>query len=31
VIMRHDERIGGVRDHRLKDFSWVGEGLIDRP
>jgi hypothetical protein len=20
-----------VGDHRLKDFFWVGEGLIDRP
>lgn len=27
--MDHDERIGGVRDHWLKDFSWVGERLID--
>ena len=31
VIMDHDERISGVRDHRLKDFSWVREGLVDRP
>lgn len=29
VIVDHDEGIGGVRDHRLKDFSRVGEGLID--
>ena len=29
MIVDHDERIGGVRDHWLKDFSWVGERLID--
>jgi len=29
VIVDHDERIGGMRDHRLKDFSRVGEGFID--
>jgi len=26
----HDERVGGVSVYRLKDFSRVGEGLIDR-
>ena len=29
MIMRHDERIGGVRDHGFKDFSWVAERFID--
>jgi hypothetical protein len=31
VIVDHDERISRVRDHRLKDFSRVGEGLVDGP
>ena len=29
MIVHQDERIGGVRDHRLKDFSWVAERFID--
>src|SRR5262249_50788216 len=29
VIMHHDEGIRRVRDHRLKDFSWVTERFID--
>ena len=28
MIVHQDERIGGVRDHRLKDFSRVAERLI---
>jgi hypothetical protein len=31
MIVHQDEGIGRMRDHRLKDFSWVCEGLIDRP
>ena len=31
VVVHHDERISGMRDHRVEHFSWVGEGLIDRP
>ena len=27
--MHHDEGIGGVDDHRLKDFSRMGERFID--
>ena len=29
--MHQDERIGRMDDHRLKDLSRMGEGLIDRP
>ena len=29
VIVHHDEGIRRVRDHRLKDFSWVAERFID--
>ena len=28
-IVHQDERIGRICDHRLKNFSRVGEGLID--
>jgi hypothetical protein len=27
--MHHDERIGGVRDHGFKDFSWVAERFVN--
>jgi hypothetical protein len=27
--VHQDKRISRVRNNRLKDFSWVGEGLID--
>ena len=29
MIVHHNEGIRGVRDHRLKDFSWVAERFID--
>ena len=29
VVVYHDEGISGVGDHRLKDFSWMGQRLID--
>lgn len=31
MIVHQDERVGRMDDHRLKDLSRVGEGLIDRP
>ena len=29
VIVHHDEGVGRVSDHRLKDFSWVAERFVD--
>ena len=29
MVVHQDERVSGVRDHRLKDFSWVAERFID--
>jgi hypothetical protein len=28
MIVNRDEGVGRVNDHRLKDFSWLIEGLI---
>ena len=31
VVVHHDEGIGGVRYHRLKDFSWMSQRLMTLP
>jgi hypothetical protein len=30
MVVHQDKGVSGVRDHRLKNFSWTGEELIKR-